>query len=194
MSRSDYICILQSCSNKLKTEYGIKSLRLFGSVARGEDHEGSDVDVFVETETPNPFILMDAKDFLERLAKGLSIIGVEESMFTLTEEPVLMNKAEQMHVADHQKIVMIQNPDGRHVYEPAEAPCLYINHSRVSEDTRRHVPHIFPGKIWSTYILFHDNIQYGSWTVKLELSDFMFYYTVSLEMGSALRYLFLAME
>jgi predicted nucleotidyltransferase len=66
MSRSDYIYILQSCSNKLKTEYGIKSLRLFGSIARGEDHEGSDVDVFVDTETPNPFLLMDAKDYLEQ--------------------------------------------------------------------------------------------------------------------------------
>jgi hypothetical protein len=28
--------------------------------------DSSDVDVFVETLTPNPFILMDAKDFLER--------------------------------------------------------------------------------------------------------------------------------
>ena len=37
------------------------------NVARGEDHEGSDVDVFVETDTSNPFLLMDAKDFLERL-------------------------------------------------------------------------------------------------------------------------------
>ena len=33
------------------------------NVARGEDHEGSDVDVFVETDTPNPFLLMDAKDY-----------------------------------------------------------------------------------------------------------------------------------
>ena len=67
MSKTDYINILQGCSSTLRNDYGIKSLRLFGSVARGEDHEGSDVDVFVETETPNPFLLMDAKDFLERL-------------------------------------------------------------------------------------------------------------------------------
>ena len=73
MSRSDYICILQSCSNKLKTEYGIKSLRLFGSIARGEDHEGSDVDVFVDTETPNPFLLMDAKDYLEQQKKTITL-------------------------------------------------------------------------------------------------------------------------
>ncbi len=67
MSKIDYIDILQGCSSTLQRDYGIKSLRLFGSVARGENHEGSDVDVFVETETPNPFLLMEAKDFLERL-------------------------------------------------------------------------------------------------------------------------------
>lgn len=67
MSKTDYINILQGCSNTLRNDYGIKSLRLFGSVARGEDHESSDVDVFVDTETPNPFLLMDAKEFLERL-------------------------------------------------------------------------------------------------------------------------------
>jgi len=67
MSKTDYIDILQGYSSTLRNDYGIKSLRLFGSVARGEDREGSDVDVFVETETPNPFLLMDAKDFLERI-------------------------------------------------------------------------------------------------------------------------------
>ena len=67
MSKTEYIDLLQGCSATLRNDYGIKSLRLFGSVARGEDHEGSDVDVFVETETPNPFVLMDAKDYLEQL-------------------------------------------------------------------------------------------------------------------------------
>jgi len=75
MSKTDYIDILQSCSSTLRNDYGIKSLRLFGSVARGEDHEGSDVDVFVDTETPNPFVLMEAKDFLEqRVGRSVDII------------------------------------------------------------------------------------------------------------------------
>ena len=67
MSKNYYIDILQGCSSTLRNDYGIKSLRIFGSVARGEDHECSDVDVFVDTETPNPFLLMDAKDYLERI-------------------------------------------------------------------------------------------------------------------------------
>ena len=81
MSKTDYIDILQGCSSTLQRDYGIKSLRLFGSGARGEDHEGSDVDVFVDTETPNPFMLMDAKDFLERLVgRSVDIIRNQKSM------------------------------------------------------------------------------------------------------------------
>ena len=51
--------------NILKDKYGITSLSLFGSTARGEQKEGSDIDLFVDTKTPNPFLLMDAKEFLE---------------------------------------------------------------------------------------------------------------------------------
>ena len=54
MRKTDYIAILHGCSSTLRNDCGIKSLRLFCSKARGEDHEGSDVDVFVDTETPNP--------------------------------------------------------------------------------------------------------------------------------------------
>lgn len=134
------------------------------------------------------------KDFLERLAKGLVMIGVDESMFTLLDEPEVMDENKQMFAPEYQRLVMVQNPAGNHVFDPEDAPKLFSNHEHESGDSRDNIQHIFPGKIWSTYMLFHDNLQYGSWSVKLELSDFMFYYTISLEIGSALRYLFLALE
>ena len=34
----------------LRKKYGVKSLAVFGSMARGDDHEGSDVDVLVTFE------------------------------------------------------------------------------------------------------------------------------------------------
>ena len=34
----------------LRRKYGVKSLAVFGSIARGDDHEGSDVDVLVTFE------------------------------------------------------------------------------------------------------------------------------------------------
>jgi len=66
MSRKECINLLKTCSETLRREYGITSLRLFGSTARDEQKEDSDVDVFVETLTPNPFLLMEAKEFLEK--------------------------------------------------------------------------------------------------------------------------------
>ena len=91
MSKTDYIDLLQSYSSTLRNDYGIKSLRLFGSVARGEEHEGSDVDVFVETETPNPFVLMDAKDFLEQVfGRSVDIVRNHKKL-----NPRLRNRIEQ---------------------------------------------------------------------------------------------------
>jgi predicted nucleotidyltransferase len=39
---------------------------LFGSTARDDQRDSSDVDIFVETLTPNPFLLMEAKEYLEK--------------------------------------------------------------------------------------------------------------------------------
>ena len=47
---------------------GVKSLSLFGSVARGEDHPGSDVDILVEFRGRATFDrYMDTKFYLEEL-------------------------------------------------------------------------------------------------------------------------------
>ena len=66
MTKDECIKLLRKCMNILKDKYGITSLSLFGSTARGEQKEGSDIDLFVDTETANPFLLMDAKEFLEK--------------------------------------------------------------------------------------------------------------------------------
>ena len=66
MTKDECIKLLKKCMNILKDKYGITSLFLFGSTARGEQKEDSDIDLFVDTETANPFLLMDAKEFLEK--------------------------------------------------------------------------------------------------------------------------------
>ena len=68
-SRSEFIELIRQHEPELKSKFGIEKVRLFGSTAREEHRENSDVDVFVETQTPNPFLLMDAKEYLEGLLK-----------------------------------------------------------------------------------------------------------------------------
>jgi predicted nucleotidyltransferase len=43
---------LDSEAPSLCAKYGARSLAVFGSMARGDDHEGSDVDIFVVFERP----------------------------------------------------------------------------------------------------------------------------------------------
>ncbi len=51
----------------LAAEYGVKRIGLFGSVAKEEAHETSDVDLLVEFERPIGFRFFDLVDELERL-------------------------------------------------------------------------------------------------------------------------------
>ena len=53
--------ILRNYKQKMSSYYGILRLGIFGSVARGEQTEDSDLDVFVELQIPNPYILGDIK-------------------------------------------------------------------------------------------------------------------------------------
>ena len=50
----EFIATLKQHAPILRERFGMTSMLLFGSVARGKHTEDSDVDVFVDTETPNP--------------------------------------------------------------------------------------------------------------------------------------------
>ncbi len=76
-----YISIIKQNSFKITHEFGIKSLCIFGSVSRNEQTENSDIDVCVETETPNPFLLANLKEFLEKIFKcSVDIVRIHKNM------------------------------------------------------------------------------------------------------------------
>ena len=65
-TKNEYIKIIENQEDELRKNFGIRSLRLFGSVSRDEQIEGSDVDVCVEME-PQAYLMVRLKRFLERL-------------------------------------------------------------------------------------------------------------------------------
>ena len=73
-TREEYIALIASHAEELQNTFGITSLRLFGSVARNEHHEGSDVDVFVEMP-PKFFLVVRLKAYLEELLETLLILS-----------------------------------------------------------------------------------------------------------------------
>ena len=60
----EYIDILKKHAPILQSQFGMTSLSLFGSVARGEQREDSDIDVFVELP-PVYYNACAANDYLE---------------------------------------------------------------------------------------------------------------------------------
>lgn len=62
----EYISLISSKAEELKRDFGIRSLRIFGSVSRNEQHEGSDVDVCVDM-APKVYMVVRLKRFLEDL-------------------------------------------------------------------------------------------------------------------------------
>ena len=63
-TRSEFIEKISSYSDVLRTQFGVSSLRLFGSVARNEQTPNSDVDVCVVMK-PDMFLHVRLKRFLE---------------------------------------------------------------------------------------------------------------------------------
>lgn len=61
---NEYIDIIRKSSDVLRSYFGVTSLRIFGSVARNEQDEESDVDVCVNMK-PNLFLHVELKKYLE---------------------------------------------------------------------------------------------------------------------------------
>ena len=63
----EYLQLLKEYKQKRGLLYGISRICLFGSVARGEQTESSDVDVCVDLKVPSLFTLVHIKDELRQL-------------------------------------------------------------------------------------------------------------------------------
>ncbi len=74
MKRDQALATLRTEKDRLSRDYGVKSLALFGSVARDEATAVSDVDLLVEFDRPTGlFGLFALQDFLESCWDALSI-------------------------------------------------------------------------------------------------------------------------
>lgn len=79
MRREKALHILAEHHQELRERFGVKSLRLFGSVARDEATEGSDVDVLVDfNDTPSLFGFLRLRTYLQDLL-GAKVDLVTES-------------------------------------------------------------------------------------------------------------------
>lgn len=76
----EYISLIASHAEELKTSFGVKSLRIFGSVSRNEQNDGSDIDVCVDME-PKIYMMVRLKRFLEDLLQcSVDVVRIHKHM------------------------------------------------------------------------------------------------------------------
>ncbi len=81
MDKKKIIEILRQYKREFGEQYGILDIGFFGSVARDEAGEASNVDIVVHIVKPNLFMLVGIKDELaERLLRPVDIVTYRENM------------------------------------------------------------------------------------------------------------------
>jgi predicted nucleotidyltransferase len=81
MNRKEVLNALARFRDRRQTEFGISRIGVFGSVARQEMTEASDVDVVVELDHPDLLILIGIKQELEELLdRPVDVVRYRERM------------------------------------------------------------------------------------------------------------------
>lgn len=81
MDKKDIMKILRNYQKDVAEQYNILTIGIFGSAARDQGGEDSDVDVVVHIPKPDLFMLAGIKNDLEkRLCRPVDIITYRDSM------------------------------------------------------------------------------------------------------------------
>src|SRR6266508_152566 len=90
MKQDAIVQILKQKNAELTKEFGVKSLLLFGSVARNEATSTSDVDLLVEFSRPvGYFGLFALQDYLEKLLGCPVDLGTPNSLKPYIKERIM---------------------------------------------------------------------------------------------------------
>ncbi len=65
LTKDTLVQLLQREQAYLTAEFGVSKIGLFGSYAKGQPNETSDIDILVEFERPIGFRFLDLVDYLE---------------------------------------------------------------------------------------------------------------------------------
>lgn len=81
MQRDEIIRFLSEHKNEFEQKFSITKIGLFGSYARGETREGSDIDIVVEVKKPDLFNLIGVKQSIEEAFKSsVDVVRLRDKM------------------------------------------------------------------------------------------------------------------
>ncbi|MDR0327730.1 MAG: nucleotidyltransferase domain-containing protein [Planctomycetaceae bacterium] len=89
LTREDILQILRNNKERFAEKYGVTKLGLFGSFARNEATEESDVDVCVELTDVTCDIILDLQEeIMKKTSRPVDIIHVRNRMNTLLKKRI----------------------------------------------------------------------------------------------------------
>ena len=103
MTRDDIISILEKELPKLKVEYGVQRIVLYGSFAKGTQKKKSDIDILVDIKKPI----------------GLEFVSLADRL-----EEILGRKVDVATYAHFRR--SFQNPRYRHIAEDIKRHMIYV--------------------------------------------------------------------
>ncbi|MCC6545478.1 MAG: nucleotidyltransferase family protein [Nitrospirae bacterium] len=90
MNREDIIKFISAHKAEFEKKYGIKKIGIFGSYARGEVHEGSDIDIVVEMDNPDLFNLIGIKQTIEEaMGSKVDVVRIRDKMNKFLKQRIL---------------------------------------------------------------------------------------------------------
>ena len=126
------------------------------------------------------------KEFFYKLGRQLSLLHTNRSYICLLDEPKPLTEQDKMFVPDTLRLHMYQHGSEIISFHRKDAPVLAPGDIKAWHTQES-------GNIMATFLLFYGRYHYGIICVELPVDQMLFYYTLSLEIGSGLRYLFLAL-
>ena len=128
---------------------------------------------------------LSRRGFFTKLAHQMRDIGARSSYILLNEEPIRLNRSEDFVLPDTMRLYMRQDGLYCEGYDAEAAPV--VQRRGVGEFFKRR-----RGVRMTTFLLFYDSYQYGVMAVEIKPEEVLYFYSMSLQVGSGIRYLQLA--
>ena len=129
--------------------------------------------------------------FFRRLGSALHLLGAEYSWIAMLNEPMAVQDDHKFRLPDRLRLHMLQKKDEVQFWSRKDAPILCADDPELIKSLRAPWS---PVKHTAVFPLFYGNIHYGFFAVQVPLDKMIFFYTISLQIGTSLRYLYMALD
>lgn len=124
---------------------------------------------------------VNTEGFLKEAGETLHHLGTKRAFMLLYDKPLTREKKEVVDAPEAIRLVMAQDGDCVKSWNPDRAPVVHRG------ELRRHL-NIGERTSFMDFVLFYQKYEYGVLIVEIPPEQVQFFYSLSLEIGSGLRY------